>query len=56
MCQFIKGKPKITYCLNLNVKFWKKVKLIFSDKSNSFENCSLMILKMRKPLTNIFKT
>ena len=39
-CVSLLGKTKNAYYLNL--KFWKKVKSFFSDKSNNFQNISLI--------------
>ena len=39
-CVSLLGKTKNAYYLNL--KFWKKVKNFFSDKSNNFQNISLI--------------
>ena len=47
-----------------NKKYWKTVNRFFSDKSNNFENISLIEngnlltdnLKLLKLLTNIFQT
>ena len=46
-----------------NKKFWKTVKCFCSNKSSNFENNSLktaiclpIIVKLRKCVTNIFKT
>ena len=48
-CVSLLRKTKKAYYLNLNVKgiadnkkFWKTVKSFFSDKSNNFENISLI--------------